>query len=112
VSASDALGGLTQDSLSLSRLQHRRTRCSRQTGTRNSHHLQPLGCNLADSDAQIACDDLTNSEIVVPIVVDGEAVGVLDLDCERAHAWDEDDRRGLESIVDLLVNVARWHTPS
>jgi len=31
----------------------------------------------------IACDSMTESEIVVPLTIRGITIGVLDLDCER-----------------------------
>jgi L-methionine (R)-S-oxide reductase len=56
----------------------------------------------------IACDGTTESEIVIPLIVkntNGEdiAVGVLDIDCQKAGVWNEDDREGLESIVSWLT---------
>ncbi|ORZ35181.1 GAF domain-like protein [Catenaria anguillulae PL171] len=60
----------------------------------------------------IACDSLTNSEVVVPIVLDnGYVIGVLDLDCEVENGFDEDDVRGLEAIVKLLVAGCDWPLP-
>ncbi|KAF7322043.1 GAF domain-containing protein [Mycena kentingensis (nom. inval.)] len=57
----------------------------------------------------IACDGATKSEIVCPLVLpDGTAVGVLDLDCLRAGAFDEADLTGLEKIADLLVKRCDW----
>ncbi|RKO88071.1 GAF domain-like protein, partial [Blyttiomyces helicus] len=61
----------------------------------------------------IACDSATESEIVVPIVAkgeDGEAVvvGVLDLDCLARDGFDEEDRVGLERIVEVIARVCSW----
>lgn len=51
----------------------------------------------------IACDADSRSEIVVPLIGDGELVGVLDLDSPRVARFDETDRRGLESIAEVFV---------
>jgi GAF domain-containing protein len=51
----------------------------------------------------IACDADSRSEIVVPLIGDGELVGVLDLDSPRVERFDETDRRGLESIAEVFV---------
>lgn len=52
----------------------------------------------------IACDATARSEIVVPVRNgDGVLVAVLDLDSREPAAFDEEDRRGLESIADRLV---------
>src|SRR5690606_40084083 len=45
----------------------------------------------------IACDDRSRSEIVVPIVVGGEVVGVLDIDSPDVGTFDIEDRRDRKS---------------
>lgn len=56
----------------------------------------------------IACDVRSRSEIVVPIVVDGATVGVLDLDSARLANFDIHDRRALETIVNDLKPRIDW----
>jgi len=56
----------------------------------------------------IACDDRSRSEIVVPIVVGGEVVGVLDIDSPRVANFDIEDRRALETIVADIVPRVDW----
>jgi L-methionine (R)-S-oxide reductase len=51
----------------------------------------------------IACDSASNSEIVVPMIRDGELLGVLDLDSPRLARFDEEDRVGLEELVRVLI---------
>lgn len=53
----------------------------------------------------IACDHVTQSEIVVPLLSQGRVMGVLDLDSERLGRFDEEDARGLEALVERYV---RW----
>ncbi len=50
----------------------------------------------------IACDSRSKSEIVIPIKKDNTIIGVLDVDSKELNSFDDDDRRGLESIVDLI----------
>jgi GAF domain-containing protein len=50
----------------------------------------------------IACDADTRSELVVPIVVDGALVGVLDLDSPVAGRFDAEDQAGCEALMALL----------
>lgn len=50
----------------------------------------------------IACDSASNSEIVVPIHVDGKVVGVLDLDSPHVGRFTEADQAGLEESVRIL----------
>ena len=58
----------------------------------------------------IACDAASRSEIVVPIVVDGRLVGVLDVDAPLPSRFDEEDRGGLERFVQTLVPEVAWNT--
>ena len=50
----------------------------------------------------IACSSLSKSEIVVPVIKDGEVVAVLDADSETYGFFDNTDRRYLEEIVRLI----------
>lgn len=51
----------------------------------------------------IACSSLSRSEIVVPLIKDGEVVGVLDIDSKELACFDETDRIWLEKIATLLI---------
>lgn len=50
----------------------------------------------------IACSSLSKSEIVLPIVVNGSVVGVLDADHSSLQHFDEVDQRYLQEIIDLI----------
>ena len=50
----------------------------------------------------IACSSASRSEIVVPLLHDGEVWGVLDADSELLDHYDETDQHYLEMIVALL----------
>ena len=54
----------------------------------------------------IACDADSRSEIVVPLILDGTIIGVLDLDSPRPGRFDEDDQAGLEAAAGLLVQAS------
>lgn len=47
----------------------------------------------------IACSSLSRSEIVVPMLRNGQVWGVLDVDSDALSTFDEVDRKFLESIV-------------
>ena len=53
----------------------------------------------------IACSSLSKSEIVVPIMAEGEVLGVLDIDSDELATFDETDRIYLEKMVDVLVKT-------
>lgn len=50
----------------------------------------------------IACSSLSRSEIVVPIIKEGEIIGVLDVDSDALDAFDFTDKMYLEKIVQLI----------
>ena len=50
----------------------------------------------------IACDSASNSEIVLPIHVNGTIWGVLDIDSPFIGRFTEADREGLAKIVEVL----------
>src|SRR3984885_9022282 len=51
----------------------------------------------------IACDVASRSEIVVPLIQRGELKGVLDLDSSELARFDAQDREGLNSAAELLL---------
>ncbi|QNN64396.1 GAF domain-containing protein [Sphingomonas rhizophila] len=53
----------------------------------------------------IACDSASNSEIVVPIIRDGELLGVLDIDSPTLARFDEDDRAGCLRIAEIMAGA-------
>lgn len=50
----------------------------------------------------IACSSLSRSEIVVPIIRNGEVLGVLDVDSSELNEYDTTDQQYLEEIVSLI----------
>jgi len=51
----------------------------------------------------IACDSASRSELVVPLVRDGELLGVFDLDSPDPDRFDADDQDGLEAIAAAFI---------
>jgi GAF domain-containing protein len=56
----------------------------------------------------IACDAASRSEIVVPILSNGQLVGVLDVDSPEKSRFDDEDRAGLEEFVRVLTPRVAW----
>ena len=56
----------------------------------------------------IACDAASRSEIVVPILENGDLRGVLDVDAPQPARFDDEDRTGLERYVEVLVPRIDW----
>lgn len=66
---------------------------------------------VADVDqfpGHIVCDSASRSEIVVPLLLHGRVLGVLDVDSPVLNRFDELDQKGLEALVSLLVEKTEW----
>jgi GAF domain-containing protein len=50
----------------------------------------------------IACDSASASELVVPIVRDGELIAVLDLDSPHTGRFDAEDEAGCVALAEVL----------
>ena len=61
--------------------------------------------DVHDFPGHIACDSASNSEIVFPIYKDGEVWGVLDIDSPMLGRFTEEDREGLECVVEIFENT-------
>ena len=55
----------------------------------------------------IACDAASRSEIVVPLVLENELLGVLDVDSPEPARFDDADRRGLEALAAIFLASQR-----
>ncbi|MGX5085533.1 GAF domain-containing protein [Enterobacter sp. UPMP2052] len=56
-------------------------------------------------DGHIACDAASNSEIVLPLVVKGQIMGVLDIDSTDFGRFSAEDEQGLRELVANLEKV-------
>ncbi|MCZ2722689.1 GAF domain-containing protein [Marinomonas sp. 15G1-11] len=53
----------------------------------------------------IACDGDTASELVIPIVVEGRLVGVLDLDSPIKNRFSIEDQQGIERFIHAFIKA-------
>ena len=74
-------------------------------GTAVAEDRTQLVYDVHEFPGHIACDGASNSEIVVPIHVNGQIWGVLDIDSPRVGRFTEEDRQGLEAVVRILEAV-------
>ena len=51
----------------------------------------------------IVCDAASQSEIVIPLIKDGVVLGVLDIDSPVLNRFSEEDRVGLEKVIQVLI---------
>jgi GAF domain-containing protein len=52
----------------------------------------------------IACSNLSRSEIVIPMIVNDEVVGVLDVDSTELNEFDATDQQFLEQITSAIIH--------
>lgn len=52
----------------------------------------------------IACDPASRSEIVVPLIVDGAVLGVLDIDSPRPARFSAEDQAGIEALARVYLD--------
>lgn len=53
-------------------------------------------------EGHIACDSRTNSEIVMPLIINNKVIGVLDIDSLLFNRFSVDDQKILEQIAKLI----------
>lgn len=58
--------------------------------------------NVHEFPGHIACDGASNSEIVIPIIKDGEVYGVLDIDSPEFSRFTEVEEKYLTEIVKYI----------
>ncbi|KAA1048575.1 GAF domain-containing protein [Pseudocitrobacter sp. 73] len=57
-------------------------------------------------DGHIACDTASNSELVLPIIVKNQKVGVLDIDSPSFSRFKEEDEQGMSLLVKAFSALA------
>jgi GAF domain-containing protein len=72
-------------------------------GTAASRGKTVLVPNVHDFPGHIACDPVSQSELVVPLIEGGCVIGVLDLDSPRLARFDADDQVGCEHLVAVFL---------
>jgi GAF domain-containing protein len=58
----------------------------------------------------IACSSASRSEIVVPVIVDGKTIMVLDVDSDQLNDFDHVDQQYLEKLANYIEeNYKQWN---
>lgn len=82
------------------------TRIRKGKGVCGTSFEQKAPLLVPDVDAfpgHIACNALSKSELVVPLLKDNKVLGVLDVDSEQLNDFSEVDRHFLTLLAELLV---------
>ena len=75
-------------------------------GTAAAQRTTIIVADVHEFAGHIACDSASNSEIVVPVFVQGALAAVLDLDSPLLARFDDEDRAGLEALVGLFARAS------
>lgn len=58
--------------------------------------------NVHEFPGHIACDASSQSEIVLPIIINNSLYGVLDLDSYQLNTFDNEDANYLQKVIEIL----------
>lgn len=76
-------------------------------GTAASTRETQLVDDVYAFEGHIACDAASRSEIVVPLVFNGELLGVWDVDSPQPGRFDEEDRKGMIALCEVFIESLR-----
>lgn len=77
-------------------------------GTAASTQVVQRVDNVNEFAGHIACDSASESEIVLPIMVADKLIGVLDIDSPITSRFDEEDQKGLETLLKTLIQGTQF----
>lgn len=63
--------------------------------------------NVHEFEGHIACDSASNSEICIPIIINNELYGLLDIDSPILNRFNNDDLSYLEQIVNIIEKALK-----
>lgn len=76
--------------------------CGKAAATKQTQNIS----NVHEFEGHIACDGASNSELVVPVIMNNEVVAVWDMDSPVFDRFRAEDVKLIESLVQILVN--KW----
>ena len=72
-------------------------------GTAAASGLVQRVANVHEFESHIACDVNSVSELVIPLLKDGQLIGVLDIDSPLANRFSQEDEAGLAGIAQIYL---------
>jgi L-methionine (R)-S-oxide reductase len=79
-------------------------------GTAAAENRTIIVANVHEFPGHIACDEASQSEIVVPLNFDGMLLGVLDLDSPIKNRFSLEDAQNLQTLAQLLLQGSDWQS--
>ncbi len=74
-------------------------------GTAAQTRMTQLVRDVNEFSGHIACDSASRSEIVVPLVLNDELIGVWDVDSPEPARFDEEDRDGMQALCAVYLQA-------
>ena len=59
--------------------------------------------NVHEFEGHIACDSASNSELVVPIIIDNNLYGLLDIDSPLYSRFSNEDLKTMEEVINIIT---------
>ena len=59
--------------------------------------------NVHEFEGHIACDSASNSELVVPIIIDNHLYGLLDIDSPLYTRFSNEDLKTMEEVINIIT---------
>jgi GAF domain-containing protein len=76
-------------------------------GTAAEQRKTQLVKNVHEFPGHIACDSQSNSEIVIPLLIENKIVGVLDIDSPKLGRFDQTDKEYLEQFAEIVERYVK-----
>lgn len=76
-------------------------------GTAAEQRKTQLVKNVHEFPGHIACDSQSNSEIVIPLLIENKIVGVLDIDSPKLGRFDQTDKKYLEQFAEIVERYVK-----
>lgn len=64
--------------------------------------------DIEEFPGHIVCDSRSRSEVVCPIIVENEVIGVFDIDSPSKKRFTSTDLMGVETLIESLVSRTNW----
>ena len=61
-------------------------------------------------EGHIACDSVSQSELVIPIILNNTVVGVFDLDSPKLGRFTKADQDGIQHLLKCFLEMTQWST--
>ena len=69
----------------------------------HSRNVQRID-DVHEFEGHIACDVASRSELVIPLIADGEVIGVLDIDSPEPGRFSESDAKGFSRLAEIYLD--------